>query len=177
MDSMGDLGQCGRTESREFIHKKLFGAVGGFLSGGPLGAARGFVTGGGRKSPGPPPPRPTGRVGGLFQTVFGTRVNGRSFSTGGGRPFGNGTSQLHAGGAGGAGGRPIDPETGLPMKRRRMNVVNPRALRRATRRVNGFVKVATRALEGTGWKVVRRTTTKKSSPKVIVESGPGSVVV
>lgn len=61
-------------------------------------------------------------------------------------------------------------------KPRRMNVVNPKALRRATRRVNGFVKVATRALEGTGWKVVRRTSSKRTGPKVIVESGPGSVV-
>lgn len=65
---------------------------------------------------------------------------------------------------------------GIVLPRRRLNVTNVKALRRATRRVNGFVKVATRALEGTGFKVVRRTTTKKVGPRTIVESGPGSVV-
>lgn len=39
------------NDRRGFIHKKLIGAVGGFLSGGPTGAISGFVTGG-RKSPG-----------------------------------------------------------------------------------------------------------------------------
>jgi len=67
---------------------------------------------------------------------------------------------------------------GLPIKRKRMDVLNVKALRRANRRTSGFVKVAERALENTAFKIVRRTSTsrKKSSPTVIVESGPGSVV-
>ena len=30
-----------------FVHKRLIGAVGGFLTGGPLGAISGFASGGG----------------------------------------------------------------------------------------------------------------------------------
>jgi len=39
------------NERRNFVHKRLIGAVGGFLSGGPLGAATGFVKGGGGGAP------------------------------------------------------------------------------------------------------------------------------
>lgn len=41
------------------------------------------------------------------------------------------------------------------VKNRRMNVANPRALRRAMRRTDGFVKLAKRALKGTGYAVRR----------------------
>lgn len=34
-------------DSRNFVHKRLIGAVGGFLTGGPLGAVGGFLGGGG----------------------------------------------------------------------------------------------------------------------------------
>lgn len=46
---------------------------------------------------------------------------------------------------------------------RRMNVLNLRALRRADRRVDGFVKVARKALSSTGFKVERRG--KSCAPK------------
>ena len=35
------------AESRGFVHKRIGGAIGGLLSGGPVGAIGGFLTGGG----------------------------------------------------------------------------------------------------------------------------------
>lgn len=50
----------------------------------------------------------------------------------------------------------LDKKTGTYLVRnRRMNVANPRALRRAMRRTSGFVKLAKRALKGTGYAVRR----------------------
>jgi len=40
--------------SENFVHKRILGAVGGFISGGPLGAVRGFVTTGGGSRKGLP---------------------------------------------------------------------------------------------------------------------------
>jgi hypothetical protein len=40
-------------------------------------------------------------------------------------------------------------------RRRRMNVANPKALRRAIRRTDGFVKLAKRTLKGTGLTIKR----------------------
>jgi len=62
-------------------------------------------------------------------------------------------------------------------KRRRMNVGNAKALRRAIRRQSGFVKLAEKALAGTDFKIVRRSSTRRAKPVVIRESGPGSVSV
>lgn len=62
----------------------------------------------------------------------------------------------------------------LVAKRRRMNVTNAKALRRAIRRTDGFVKLAKRALKGTGYTVARRGAGRKG-PRTIVETGPGSV--
>lgn len=45
--------------------------------------------------------------------------------------------------------------SGRMVRNRRMNVANPRALRRAIRRTDGFVKLAKRALKGTGYAVRR----------------------
>jgi len=75
----------------------------------------------------------------------------------------------------GMGGPRLDPRTGLPAKRRRMNVANPKALRRATRRTAGFVKLARRSLKGTGYTIVSRGSRR---PQVKVqEAGSGSVTV
>jgi len=41
-------------DQRNFVHKRLFGAAGGFLTGGPGGALRGFAGGGSRRSGGQP---------------------------------------------------------------------------------------------------------------------------
>lgn len=45
--------------------------------------------------------------------------------------------------------------SGRLVRNRRMNVANPRALRRALRRTDGFVKLAKRSLKGTGYAVRR----------------------
>lgn len=45
--------------------------------------------------------------------------------------------------------------SGRAVRNRRMNVANPRALRRALRRTDGFVKLAKRSLKGTGYAVRR----------------------
>lgn len=59
-------------------------------------------------------------------------------------------------------------------RRRRMNVANPKALRRAIRREQGFVKLAKRSLKGTGYKIV--TASSRAKKTVIHESGAGSVI-
>ncbi len=70
----------------------------------------------------------------------------------------------------------ISPTTGLPIrKRRRMNVTNDKALRRAVRRTDGFVKLAKRALRGTGYTVV--TKSSRARKVSVRESGPGGVTV
>jgi len=46
--------------------------------------------------------------------------------------------------------------SGRMVKNRTMNVANPKALRRAIRREQGFVKLAQRSLKGTGYKIARR---------------------
>lgn len=61
-------------------------------------------------------------------------------------------------------------------KRRRMNVANPKALRRAIRRESGFVKLARRALKGTGYRITSRSAGRRPSISVR-ETGPGSVSV
>lgn len=60
-------------------------------------------------------------------------------------------------------------------RRRRMNVTNPKALRRAIRRTDGFVKLARRALKGTGYTIVSRSSRVRRT--VVKESGPGSVTI
>jgi len=59
---------------------------------------------------------------------------------------------------------------------RRMNVANPKALRRAIRRQAGFVKLARKALRGTGYSIVSKGSRRPSRVSVR-ETGPGSVIV
>lgn len=54
-------------------------------------------------------------------------------------------------------------------KRRRMNVANPKALRRAIRREAGFVKLARRALKGTGYHI-GRTHSRGRAPITVREN-------
>jgi hypothetical protein len=65
---------------------------------------------------------------------------------------------------------------GLPKRSgRRMNVGNAKALRRAIRRQTGFVKLARRALQGTGYSIVSKGSRR---PKTVVrEHGAGGVIV
>lgn len=55
-------------DERGFVHKRIGGAIGGFIGGGPAGAIGGFFGGGGNGRRGPPP-LPTG-MGGLSQNDF-----------------------------------------------------------------------------------------------------------
>ena len=66
---------------------------------------------------------------------------------------------------------------GVPPRRKRMNVANPKALRRAIRRQAGFVKLAKRALKGSGYTVVSKGSRRPQRAVRITESGPGSVNV
>lgn len=61
-------------------------------------------------------------------------------------------------------------------KRRRMNPGNAKALRRAIRRTDAFVKLARRSLKGTGYTISRRGTSRPRTVN-IRESGPGGVTV
>lgn len=76
------------------------------------------------------------------------------------------------------GGKPgkvkVTKDGTIVRSRRRMNVTNAKALRRAIRRTDGFVKLAKRALKGTGYTVSRRGSTRRG-PTTIVETGAGSV--
>lgn len=140
---LGTLSQQGDP----FIHKRIFGGIkgviGGFAKGGPLGAFRGGLRGlatGGSK-PGRQP----------FRIALGRPLGLRDVSP-----------PILVGPGGGPGvlagippGVAIDPMTGLPTKKRkRINPANPKALRRAIRRTSGFVKLAKRALKGTGFRIV-----------------------
>lgn len=69
----------------------------------------------------------------------------------------------------------VAPMTGIPRRRRRINPANPKALRRAIRRQAGFVKLAKRALKGSGYRIV--TAGSQRRPTKIMETGPGSVYV
>lgn len=66
---------------------------------------------------------------------------------------------------------------GQVAKRRRMNVANPKALRRAIRRQSGFVKLAKKALKGSGYTVTARGAGRRRGPISIMESGRGGVQV
>lgn len=76
-----------------------------------------------------------------------------------------------------------DPFAGMPLgtpgemmpKRKRMNVANPKALRRAIRRQSGFVKLARKALKGSGYRIVSGSSRRPAIK--IQESGSGGVVV
>lgn len=57
----------------------------------------------------------------------------------------------------------IDPRTGMARPpRRRMNVGNAKALRRAIRRTDGFVRLAKSALKNTGFKIVSKSSGRVS---------------
>jgi hypothetical protein len=68
-------------------------------------------------------------------------------------------------------------EGGERKRRRRMNVTNDKALRRAIRRQAGFVKLAKKALKGTGYKIVSTSSGRSRRPMTISEKGSGSVIV
>ena len=64
-----------------------------------------------------------------------------------------------------ASGKPVRlKKDGTPYKKPTMNVGNARALRRSIRRQTGFVKLARRALKGTGYRIATTRSTRRDLP-------------
>lgn len=78
---------------------------------------------------------------------------------------------------GGVGGRGPPGLPGFGRKRRRMNPGNVRALRRAMRRQESFVKLARRALKGSKYAITTRGSRPAARHVHVTESGPGGVTV
>lgn len=134
--------------------------VTGFVTGGPAGAAAAVL---GPKLFGGGGARPGG-TGGFMGPLDPRRI---SIRPGAMLP-------------GGMPGVSIDPVTGMPRrKRRRMNYTNVKALRRANRRMDGFVRETRKVLKHTNYKLVTKGSgsrrAKKEQPQVVVETGSGSV--
>lgn len=127
------------------VGKVIGGGVKGFISGGPLGAIGGAVAA--LKKPSMAMPIATSAP---LVPIAGTMGIGGAIKIGSKILTGIGAvegAQAVAGffGRNGNGG-----------KRRTMNHLNPKALSRATRRVEGFVKKARKAVSPLGYTVVRR---------------------
>jgi len=131
----------------KFVKKKIIPKAIGFF-GGPVGAvvAAGAGAMAGSSQPAPQLPPPPGSIGGAIGFPGGTTV-----SVAGVLPsFGGAAGQQPA-------GYHLDKRTRSRwVRNRRMNVANPRALRKAIRRVQGFEKLAKRTITMT-----RRTRLKK----------------
>lgn len=160
---MGDYKTYGYAGDPGFLSglwkgiKSLAGPVIGGMIGGPAGAVIGGLGGGGGKQkrlPGPVqamPPVP-GTYGGAVSFPGGISISG-TMIPGQGRlpPFtATGPGVLPAGGRGGtmcpSGYHFAKDGSGRLVRNRRMNVANPRALRRSMRRVQGFEKLARRTI-------------------------------
>lgn len=140
--------------------KKIVPIVLGGAIGGPIGAIVGGLGGG---KPAPPSqfpmvPQAGGGfpVGGSITMPGGMTFSGQAMIPGRGRlpPFtATGPGVLPAGGRGGAmvpsGYHFAKDGSGRLVRNRRMNVANPRALRRSMRRVQGFEKLARRTISFT----------------------------
>ena len=90
------------NDERGFVHKRLLGAVGGFIGGGPAGAISGFLGGGGRgkiRAPQPFPPFP-GFPGFPPQGIAPTRTCAEGFRPASGGRCVNITTQWLTGPAG-----------------------------------------------------------------------------
>jgi len=131
--------------------KKVAPAIIGGIVGGPAGAILGGIGGGGGK-PTPPIMAPTafggppipGSVGGAVTFPGGTR-----FSLAGVPKMPGGGAPGAAGGVCPSGWHYAKDGSGRLVRNRRMNVANPRALRRSMRRVQGFEKLAKRTIQFT----------------------------
>ena len=160
---MGDYGGggYGRAQGDWGDVWKGIKTVGGQLIGGMIG---GWLGGGGATTepifvppsrPQLPPPVP-GTVGGQITFPGGTTVGGQFLVPGQGRlpPFtATGPGVLPGGGRGGgmipSGYHYAKDGSMRIVRNRRMNIANPRALRRAMRRVQGFEKLAKRTISFT----------------------------
>ncbi len=148
------------------VKKFALPVIGGML-GGPVGAALGGAVAGGAAKPTPQFPVPAGTIGGAVTMPGGMRFS-TAYTPMRRTPMVPGQGPLPPfapGGVGQAGrGGTLMPSgyhfakdgSGKLVRNRRMNVANPRALRRSMRRVQGFEKLARRTITFT-----RRTRMKK----------------
>ena len=141
----GYAGDPGWLSSIWKVAKKYVPRIVGAVVGGPVGAAIGTaVTVGGTVAalaPGKPTAPPPGSIGGAVSFPGGTTVSVA------------GVLPSHAAiGAHMPSGYHLRKDKRLPAKwvrNRRMNIANPRALRKAMRRVQGFEKLAKRTISFT----------------------------
>ncbi len=163
---MGDYATYGYAGDPGFLSslwkgiKKVARPILGGLIGGPIGAIVGGAIGG---KPSRPPTQfpmvPQAGAGGFPVAGQVTFPGGISLSGGvmvptggrGGKFGGRGTalSPAYAGGAVPSGYHFAKDGSGRLVRNRRMNVANPRALRRSMRRVQGFEKLARRTISFT----------------------------
>ena len=160
---MGDYKTYGYAGDPGFLSslwkgiKRIAPTIIGAAFGGPIGAAvLGGATAGGPK-PTPQFPVPAGSIGGAITFPGGTALSiartPGAMVPGMGRlpPFtATGAGVLPGGGRGGSmvpsGYHFAKDGSGRLVRNRRMNVANPRALRRSMRRVQGFEKLARRTI-------------------------------
>lgn len=128
--------------------KGVAGGVGGFLTGGPAGAIAGIAASTRSSNRQSIPVLPTPGLRGVAQRMV----------------------------PGGATGYQVDPVTGMAKKkRRRMNYANGKALNRANRRVDGFVRMAKRSLKHTNYKIVSKSSGTRR--RTVVSGGKGDDVI
>ncbi len=148
------------------IKKIALPVIGGML-GGPVGAVLGGAVGGGGAKPPMQFPVAPGTIGGAVSFPGGATISMARVPSGTGVmvPGRGPLPPFVPGGVGQAGrGGSLMPSgyhyakdgSGRLVRNRRMNVANPRALRRSMRRVQGFEKLARRTITFT-----RRTRMKK----------------
>ena len=122
----------------------LFSSIGGFVKG----AVGGLITGG-----------PIGAITGGI----------RGISSGGSGRFVPPVAIPRFGGGGSPSVPSIDPRTGRPRKKyRRMNYGNTKALKRANRRIDGFVGEARKALKHTNYKIVSKSAGKRGGTRGVI---------
>lgn len=170
---MGDYKTYGYAGDPGFLSslwrgiKKVAPAIIGGIVGGPAGAIIGAAGGAAQPKITPALPAPPGTIGGAISFPGGTAI--QTAWTPAARPPGRyrtppytatGPGVLPYGGAGVAappsGYHYAKDGSGRIVRNRRMNIANPRALRRAMRRVQGFEKLAKRTIVFT-----KRTRIKK----------------
>jgi len=144
---MGDYKTYGYAGDPGFLSglwkvvKKVARPVIGGLIGGPVGAViAGAVGGAATRTPPILPSPPAGTIGGAVSFPGGVTVSGAV------------VPRLGAVGVAGAcpsGYHLAKDGSGRWVRNRRMNVANPRALRKAMRRVQGFEKLAKRTIQFT----------------------------
>ena len=125
--------------AKKFVPKVIGGIVGGPVGAVIAGAAGGAAATKPRAAPPPALPAPPGSIGGAVSFPGGTTVSVA------------GVLPTHAAiGAHAPAGYHLDKATKSRwVRNRRMNIANPRALRKAMRRVQGFEKMAKRTISFT----------------------------